>query len=113
LDTYFKNVSLVTLASQLSEIFREDYPQLNNNKVRVTNNLSLTISLINLEPKTGFKFADNIKSIINIVSNQIESLRKNAAIVLAKLAKVDTSIYNQIKENHGIDVLMNIHKFIK
>jgi len=97
----------------LAEIFKEDFKDIEKNKIRLTNNLSLTISVLNLEPKSGIKYMDVINQIINIASNQIDSLRKNAAIVLAKLAKCDDALYTKIKENHGIDVLMNIHKFIK
>ena len=55
---------------------------------------------------------DNIILIINFASNYLNLTRKNSAVLLAKMMKFSTKIDSLVRENHGMDVLMNIYNKI-
>lgn len=55
---------------------------------------------------------ENIILIINFASNYLNLTRKNSAVLLAKMMKFSTKIDGLVRENHGMDVLMNIYNKI-
>ena len=54
-----------------------------------------------------------INLIISIAKDKVDLLRKNAAILLAKIAKSSEAMQSYVRELHGMDVLLNVAKFIK
>lgn len=56
---------------------------------------------------------DIIPKIIEIAKEKLDLLRKNSAILLAKIVKSSSPMENFVRELHGMEVLMNVAKFIK
>jgi hypothetical protein len=53
-----------------------------------------------------------IPGLITIAKDRVSNWRKNAAILLAKLA-INAECKEELRKNHGMDVLMSIAKFVK
>lgn len=58
-------------------------------------------------PERVQEFKDFIVDLIYVVKEKTELVRKNAAILLAKLAN-DEELKDFIRANHGFDVLMSL-----
>jgi hypothetical protein len=54
-----------------------------------------------------------VKDIIYIAKEKYDLLRKNSALLLAKIAKSSDEMEQFVRNLHGIEVIMNIAKFIK
>ena len=108
-------VNLELLSENLREIFLLDYPSIDRDKEkeRTINNMSLMISLVGNAPSLSEKFREIVKLLIEIAKEKMDLLRKNSAILLAKIAKSSKSMENCVRELHGMDVLMNVSKFIQ
>ena len=75
--------------------------------------MSLMISLVGRVPETAEKIRNIVKTLVSIAKDKTDLLRKNSAILLAKIAKASDRMQDFVRENHGMDVLLNIAKFIK
>jgi hypothetical protein len=58
-------------------------------------------------PERVHEFKDFIIDLIYVIKEKTELVRKNAAILLAKIAN-DEELKNYIRANHGFDVLMSL-----
>ena len=58
-------------------------------------------------PEDARDFEPIILDLISVISNKTEVIRKNAAVLLAKLA-TDEENNKYIRANHGFDVLMSL-----
>jgi len=97
----------------LNKTLLTDYKNFTLNKTeRIVNNISLGISICNSFEDLCPEYKPIILTLISIAKDKTDSLRKNAAILLARLAR-HKSLYDYIKDNHGIEVIMNIAKFLK
>lgn len=101
------------LLKNLSEIFLEDYKIIDKENERIINTMSLMNSIITFIPSKSFVVKPIIQNVINIAKDKLDLLRKNAAILLAKIAKSTEEMEKVVRELHGIDVIMNVAKFIK
>ena len=113
INLYFKPLNLKGFVNNLNTTFLNDYKNFNENKTeRIVNNMSLGISICNSFEELCTEYKSVIPTLISIAKDKTDFLRKNAAILLARLAR-HTSLYDYIKELHGIEVIMNIAKFLK
>lgn len=101
------------LLNSLKLIFIEDYKIIDKENERIINTMSLINSVITFIPNKSFVVKPIIQNIINIAKDKLDLLRKNAAILLAKIAKSSDDMEKVVRELHGIDVIMNVAKFIK
>jgi hypothetical protein len=53
-----------------------------------------------------------VKNLIQIAKEKTDLLRKNSSILLAKIAKSSQEMENFVRDLHGMDVLLNVAKFI-
>jgi hypothetical protein len=113
LNKSFSNIDLKILCENLKEIFLFDYLNIDREKERVINNMSVMISLLTINPEYSIVFKEIVKNIILIAKEKMDLLRKNSAILLAKIAKSSTSMENYVRELHGMDVLLNVAKFLQ
>lgn len=60
-------------------------------------------------PERMDEFEKTIVPLINIVKDKTETIRKNAAVLLAKLARNETN-EKTMRANHGFDVLISLRK---
>jgi len=74
--------------------------------------MSLGISICSISEEMCPEYKPIIPTLISIAKDKTDFLRKNSAILLAKLSR-QAGLYDYIKELHGIDVIMNIAKFLK
>jgi hypothetical protein len=100
------------LVIRLTELFLHDYKS-QAEKERIVNNMSLLISILTIYPELVEGLRPIIKIIIDIAKESTDVLRKNAAILLAKIVKSSDTMQNYIRELHGMDILLNVAKFIK
>lgn len=98
---------------RLSQIFMSDYKIIDEVQERIINTLSLMNSVITLNPRKSSALKPIVKFIINIAKDKLDLLRKNATLLLAKIAKSSEEMEKFVRELHGIDVIMNVAKFIK
>jgi hypothetical protein len=101
------------LVKRLVELFQHDYKMITMEKERIVNNMSLMISITTVYPEMSEGLRPIVKNIIDIAKEMTDVLRKNAAILLAKIAKSSDEMQNYVRELHGMDVLLNVAKFIK
>ena len=113
LDKTFSKIDLKILCENLKEIFLFDYLNIDREKERVINNMSVMISVLSINPEYSTIFKEIVKNLILIAKEKMDLLRKNSAILLAKIAKSSTSMENYVRELHGMDVLLNIAKFLQ
>jgi tetratricopeptide (TPR) repeat protein len=108
-------ISPFDLINSLQDIFIYDCQNMEKQKERVINNMSLLIALIGRAPASSeqMRGKQTIPLIISIAKDKVDLLRKNAAILLAKIAKSSESMQSYVRELHGMDVLLNVAKFIK
>lgn len=71
------------------------------------NSCASTVAFINSFPERVQEFEPMIKDLIRIVKDKTDVVRKNAAILLAKMAN-DETMNQKIRDNHGFDVLMSL-----
>ena len=71
------------------------------------NSCASTVAFLTAFPERVQEFEPMIKDLIKIVKDKTEVVRKNAAILLAKMAN-DEEMNKKIRENHGFDVLMSL-----
>ncbi len=90
-----------------------DYQNVEKDKERIINTMSLLINITNVWPEFAVYTKEIISSIINIAKDKTDLLRKNAAILLAKIAKSSNEMESYVRELHGMDVLLNVAKFIQ
>lgn len=72
-----------------------------------TNACSSMVAFVTAFPDRNPEFKDIIVELIKVVKEKTEVVRKNGAILLAKLA-ADEGNNKIIRENHGFDVLMSL-----
>jgi len=65
------------------------------------------VAFITAFPDRNPEFRGIIPALIKVVKEKTEVVRKNGAILLAKLA-ADEENNKAIRENHGFDVLMSL-----
>jgi len=119
-DSIDKNMNIILteancerLLKNLSAIFIEDYKIIDKETERIINIMSLINSIITFIPNKSCVVKPIIQKVINIAKDKLDLLRKNAAILLAKIAKSSEEMEKVVRELHGIDVIMNVAKFIK
>jgi len=83
------------------------------NYQRIVNILSLLIAIIEIFKEKANECKNIIEYIINICKEKTDLLRKNAAILLAKIAKSNKEMEDFVRSLHGMDVLMSISSFVK
>jgi hypothetical protein len=113
LDLILSETNCEKLVRNLSEIFSEDYKIIDKENERLINTMSLINSIITFAPNKSIVAKPIIQNVINIAKDKFDLLRKNAAILLAKIAKSSEEMEKVVRELHGIDVIMNVAKFIK
>lgn len=113
INELIKPLDIKFLVSNLNSTLLIDYKDFHTNKTeRIVNNMSLGISICTICEDLCLEFKPIIPSLISIAKDKTDFLRKNAAILLAKLSR-QGGLYEYIKELHGIEVIMNIAKFLK
>ena len=65
------------------------------------------VAFLEAFPERVQEFKDFIIDLIYVIKEKTEMVRKNAAILLAKLAN-DEELKTFIRANHGFDVLMSL-----
>lgn len=70
------------------------------------------VAFIDAFPERTKEFTPVILDLIQTVKDKTEVVRKNAAILLAKLAR-DEEANDYIRANHGMDVLMSLRDVFK
>lgn len=65
------------------------------------------VAFVSAFPDRNAEFSDILVDLISIVKDKTEVVRKNGAILLAKLA-ADEGNNKIIRDNHGFDVLMSL-----
>lgn len=65
------------------------------------------VAFLQAFPERVKEFEPMIKDLIHVVKEKTDVVRKNAAILLAKLAN-DEDLNKVVRENHGFDVLMSL-----
>ena len=65
------------------------------------------VAFIEAFPERVIEFKGFILDLIFVIKEKTDLIRKNAAILLAKLAN-DESLKDYIRANHGFDVLMSL-----
>jgi len=113
LNTILSEANCEKILKSLCFIFIEDYKIIDKENERIINTMSLMNSIITLSPSNGFVLKPIIQTVINIAKDKLDLLRKNSAILLAKVAKSSEEMEKLVRELHGIDVIMNVAKFIK
>jgi hypothetical protein len=110
---FLDGLDIKRLINNLNNTLLRDHSNFSLDKTeRLVNNMSLGISICNCFEELCPEYKPVIPNLISIAKDKTDFLRKNAAILLAKLARQAT-LYEYIKELHGIDVIMNIAKFLK
>jgi tetratricopeptide (TPR) repeat protein len=109
---YLQEIDFSLLSDSLSEIFLNDFPNLEKDRERFINTMSLMISMIGWNPSVGEKIYNIVDKIIIIAKEKTDLYRKNAAILLARIAKSSQKMEDYVRELHGMDVLVNVAKFI-
>jgi hypothetical protein len=111
-ESCFNKLGTCELIQNLVKVFTRDYKNIEKEKERLVNNMSLMISILTIYPDLSDKSKGIVKFIIEIAKERTDLLRKNAAILLAKVAKSSDEMQNYVRELHGMDVLLNVAKFI-
>jgi hypothetical protein len=65
------------------------------------------VAFLEAFPERVQEFKDFVIGLIYVIKEKTEMVRKNAAILLAKLAN-DEELKTFIRANHGFDVLMSL-----
>jgi hypothetical protein len=65
------------------------------------------VAFLEAFPERVQEFKDFVIDLIYVIKEKTEMIRKNAAILLAKLAN-DEELKTFIRANHGFDVLMSL-----
>jgi len=97
----------------LGKIFSEDFKNVDKFKERLINNMSLMNSILIYWSNLANFTKPIVKDIIYIAKEKFDLLRKNSALLLAKIAKASDEMEKFVRNLHGVDVIMNIAKFIK
>lgn len=75
---------------------------------------SIIIDNKELSNSNAFNETDEfLQLIIDICANGFGLLRKNSAILLAKMMKADDELNKKIRNKHGMEILMNVSSLIK
>ena len=82
------------------------------NLQRVINMLSLLIAISGQYKEESQNMKEIVELIIVICKEKRDLLRKNAAILLARIAKSSNEMEDFVRSLHGMEVLVNISKFI-
>ena len=82
------------------------------NLQRVINMLSLLIAISGQYKEEAQNMKEIVELIIVICKEKRDLLRKNAAILLARIAKSSNEMEDFVRSLHGMEVLVNISKFI-
>lgn len=102
----------IKLLNELKLIFLEDYKNIDKENERIINTMSLINAIITFMPTKSTFIKSIIQNVINIAKDKLDLLRKNAAILLAKIAKSSDEMEKFVRDLHGIEVIMNVAKFI-
>ena len=84
-----------------------------NNYQRIVNILSLLSSIIENYKEKAIKCKNIVQCVIDICKEKTDLLRKNAAILLAKIAKSNKEMEEYVRNLHGMEVLVSISGFVK
>ena len=79
----------------------------NENWTEFSNSCGSMVAFVDAFPEYVQEFQPIIVQLISIVKDKTDLVRKNAAVLLAKLAKDDQN-NDFIRANHGFDVLMSL-----
>ena len=74
--------------------------------------LSLLIAISGQYKEESQNMKEIVELIIVICKEKRDLLRKNAAILLARIAKSSNEMEDFVRSLHGMEVLVNISKFI-
>ena len=82
------------------------------NMQRVVNMMSLHISICGQFKEEANNMKEIVELILLICKEKTDLVRKNAAILLARIAKSSTEMEDYVRSLHGMDVLVNVSKFL-
>jgi len=71
------------------------------------NACSSMVAFVDAFPERLGEFSDVIKDLILVIKEKTEAVRKNSAVLLAKLAK-DEGNEKIMRANHGFDILLSL-----
>ena len=112
-DKILNEINCENILKNLCLIFTQDYKIIDKETERIINTMSLMNSIITFYPSKGNILTPIVESVINIAKDKLDLLRKNSTILLAKIAKSSDEMEKVVRGLHGIDVIMNVAKFIK
>jgi hypothetical protein len=104
--------NLENLLKVIKSLFSEFQKNTDLNRERIINILSLMINILNIDVSQSVLLKDIIDPLISIAKDKLDLLRKNSAILIAKIAKSSEEMNKYVRELHGMDVLINVSKFI-
>ena len=79
---------------------------------RVVNMMSLHIAICGQFKEEANNMKEIVELMISICKEKTDLVRKNAAILLARIAKSSTEMEDYVRSLHGMDVLVNVSKFL-
>lgn len=82
------------------------------NMQRVVNMMSLHIAICGQFKEEANNMKEIVELMISICKEKTDLVRKNAAILLARIAKSSTEMEDYVRSLHGMDVLVNVSKFL-
>ncbi len=112
-DIFINNKNCEFLLINLCKIFSEDFKNIDKFQERLINNMSLINMILVNFANLAHLTKPIVKDIIYIAKEKYDLLRKNSALLLAKIAKASEEMEQFVRNLHGIEVIMNIAKFIK
>ena len=112
-EVFINNKTCEFLLKNLGKIFSEDFKNVDKFQERVINNMSLMNSILTNCSNLAVFTKPIVNDIIFIAKEKFDLLRKNSALLLAKIAKASDEMEKFVRNLHGVEVIMNIAKFIK
>ena len=106
-DNYIKEVNLL-----LKDSLKIKEGQTQEDWNVFVNCCASSVAFVDCFPERSAEFQPMILDLINVIKEKTELVRKNAAILLAKLA-VNEDNNKFIRANHGFDVLMSLRNQFK
>ena len=106
-DHKFTRSTFNNYVKEIQLLFHESIETGKEDWAVFTNVCSSLVAFITAFPDRNPEFRAIIPELIKVVKDKTEVVRKNGAILLAKLA-ADEENNKLIRENHGFDVLMSL-----
>ena len=104
-DLGLKPITYDNITKDLIEMF---YTSLKAEDWNVfVNACACSVALLDAFPTRGNDLKGLVPDIIAVVKDKTETVRKNAAVLLAKMAR-DEQLKDLIRQHHGMDVLLSL-----